>query len=254
MSRLKSVFKVLPKTTEVEIGNENIGIIAVPKTGLLQAEKAMMDELRSILPDVHSSLSKLIIKITDDEGISYKDAYALVTNPGFEGLEDIRQKYLADLKQIWSLFNNNEARSSVVATQAILQCRLLNKTQHSENLAVSTSAIKSVVSQIMLVLHPQIKEWMAKSNGMVPASEITKFLKGLESKILEDYEIITEEEVGELPVELINEFYKFFRKEENLEEDSTESEKQIPSEEETRKAAEEGKPSKKQIGTKSSGD
>ena len=96
---------------------------------------------------------------------------------------------------------------------------------------------------------------MAKSNVMVPASEITRFLKGLESKIFEDYEIITEEEIGELPAELVNEFYDFFRKEESMDDDSTDSpEKQIPPEEETRKTAEEGKSSKKQTGTKSSGD
>lgn len=257
MSRLNTIWKKRP-TTEIKVlGNDAIGTIEIPKTGILQAEKEEMDRLRSEIPNFQQKIKALAVKIAEIEGMTVTSAYKLVQDSEFKGWEDVRAKYLPELQEIWTEFTFYQGKLASLATKLLLQNRLLNKTQHTESLAVATSAIQSVISQVLLTTHNEVKQWAAKNNIIVPASDLTRFFKKLENTLLEEYEIITEQEIGELPAELVEEFYEFFKKEEQIggEELPQNDAKTIPTEEEIREGAEEGKDSKSKspTGKKSSG-
>lgn len=276
MSRLNTIWKKRPTVALKTLGNDSTGTIEVPMTGILQAEKAEMDQMRSEMPNFQQKIKALAVKISDtenaatkqklDEGyideptaksqyISVSLAYQLIQDSEFKGWDDIRAKYLPELQEIWTEFTFYQGKLATTAAKLLLQNRLLNKSQHSESLSVATSAIQSIISQVILKAHSEIKQWAGKSGVMIPASEMTRFFKKVENDLLQEYEIITEAEIGELPAELVNEFYEFFKKEEQIGDEVGEEKVTPPSEEEIRDGAEEGKePKPKPTGKKSSGD
>lgn len=275
MSRLNTIWKKRPTVALRTLGNDSTGTIEVPMTGILQAEKAEMDQMRSEMPNFQQKIKALAVKISDtenaatkqklDEGyideqtaksqyISVSLAYQLIQDSEFKGWDDIRAKYLPELQEIWTEFTFYQGKLATTAAKLLLQNRLLNKSQHSESLSVATSAIQSIISQVILRSHNEVKQWAGKSGVTISASEMTRFFKKVESDLFQEYEIITEAEIGELPAELVNEFYEFFKKEEQIG-DEVGEEKVTPSEEEIREGAEEGKePKPRPTGKKSSGD